>query len=44
MHFSTYNTELIVSFIFYSLLIALFQIIIFKIKKKRKVRELKNDK
>lgn len=34
MHFTTYNTELIVSFIFYSAVIALIQIVIYKIRKK----------
>jgi hypothetical protein len=35
LHFTTYNTELMVSFIFYSLVIALIQIFIYKRKKKR---------
>jgi hypothetical protein len=35
LHFTTDTTELIVSFIFYSILIALIQLIIYKIRKKR---------
>jgi hypothetical protein len=36
MHFTTDSTELFVSFIFYSLLIAVIQIIIYKRRKKKK--------
>lgn len=42
MHFTTYNTELFVSFIFYSAVIALIQIFVYKIRKKKQERSNKN--
>ena len=38
MHFTTYNTYLVVSFIFYSALIALIQVFIYKRKKKNELK------
>jgi hypothetical protein len=35
MHFTTYKVELLVSFIFYSLVIALIQVLIYKMRKKK---------
>lgn len=38
MHFTTYNTYLVVSFIFYSTVIALIQIFIYRRKKKKELK------
>lgn len=38
MHFASFNTFIVVSFIFYSLLIALIQVIVYKLKKRKQAR------
>jgi len=42
MHFTAYHTELFVGFIFYSAVISLIQIVIYKIRKKKEVRGAKD--
>ncbi len=43
MHFTDYSTELLVSYFFYSSVIALIEVIIYKLKKRRQDRLVRKD-